>query len=231
MSNLRGIEVLDVSRNNLSGPIPPFLAELPFLKNLNLSFNMFEGEVPKGRIFGNLSAVSVVGNDKLCGGPPMLQLPTCKDGARKKRRNGFWSQRIVLIISVTVPILLLLVGGIITTVLCQSKRSKRETTPASLMENHCPKLSYAELSQATDRFSPANLVGEGSFGVVYKGVLPSNEQIVAVKVLKLEEKGSIKSFMAECEALRQIRHRNLVKTITSCSAIDFSGDDFKALVF
>ncbi|KAJ4723379.1 putative Receptor-kinase [Melia azedarach] len=37
--------------------------------------------------------------------------------------------------------------------------------------------------------------------------------------------------MAECKALRNIRHRNLVKIITSCSSIDFQGNDFKALVY
>ncbi|XP_026436181.1 probable LRR receptor-like serine/threonine-protein kinase At3g47570 [Papaver somniferum] len=36
--------------------------------------------------------------------------------------------------------------------------------------------------------------------------------------------------MAECEAMRSIRHRNLVKMLTSCSSIDFKGNEFKALV-
>ncbi|GKV21181.1 hypothetical protein SLEP1_g31181 [Rubroshorea leprosula] len=44
-------------------------------------------------------------------------------------------------------------------------------------------------------------------------------------------RGAFNSFMAECEALRNIRHRNLVKIITSCSSIDFQGNDFKALVY
>ena len=35
----------------------------------------------------------------------------------------------------------------------------------------------------------------------------------------------------ECEAWRGIRHRNLLKIITSCSNIDFQGNDFKALVY
>ncbi|XP_061997001.1 probable LRR receptor-like serine/threonine-protein kinase At3g47570 [Rosa rugosa] len=44
-------------------------------------------------------------------------------------------------------------------------------------------------------------------------------------------RGAAKSFMAECEALRNIRHRNLVKILTACSSIDFGGNDFKALVY
>ncbi|XP_040364644.1 probable LRR receptor-like serine/threonine-protein kinase At3g47570 isoform X2 [Rosa chinensis] len=44
-------------------------------------------------------------------------------------------------------------------------------------------------------------------------------------------RGAAKSFMAECEVLRNIRHRNLVKILTACSSIDFGGNDFKALVY
>ena len=41
----------------------------------------------------------------------------------------------------------------------------------------------------------------------------------------------MKSFIAECESLRVIKHRNLVKILTVCSGIDFRGNDFKALVY
>ncbi|KAK9195956.1 hypothetical protein WN943_004084 [Citrus x changshan-huyou] len=37
--------------------------------------------------------------------------------------------------------------------------------------------------------------------------------------------------MAECQALRNIRHRNLVKIITACSTSDFQGNYFRALVY
>ncbi|VVB04534.1 unnamed protein product [Arabis nemorensis] len=41
----------------------------------------------------------------------------------------------------------------------------------------------------------------------------------------------MKSFMAECESLKDIRHRNLVKLLTACSSIDFQGNDFRALIY
>ncbi|KAK0593688.1 hypothetical protein LWI29_028016 [Acer saccharum] len=88
------------------------------------------------------------------------------------------------------------------------------------------------LLKATDGFSPTHLVGAGSFGSVYKGILDHDGvAIVAVKVLNLQHQGASKSFMAECKALRNIRHRNLVRVITSCSSIDFQGNDFKAIVY
>ncbi|XP_047258845.1 receptor kinase-like protein Xa21, partial [Capsicum annuum] len=68
----------------------------------------------------------------------------------------------------------------------------------------------------------SNLIGSGSFGSAYKGVLRSGTAI-AVKVFNLDE--AFKSFDTECEVLRSLRHRNVVKVITSCSNLDF-----KALV-
>ncbi|KAG9139875.1 hypothetical protein Leryth_015253 [Lithospermum erythrorhizon] len=50
--------------------------------------------------------------------------------------------------------------------------------------------------------------------------------IVAVKVLNLQVQGALESFDIECEVLRNLRHLNLTKVISSCS----NGDSFKALV-
>ncbi|XP_058110863.1 probable LRR receptor-like serine/threonine-protein kinase At3g47570 [Magnolia sinica] len=101
----------------------------------------------------------------------------------------------------------------------------------SIIEDPLVKVSYAELFKATDGFSSANLIGAGSFATVYKGILHHFGTMVAMKVFNLQQQGALRSFMAECEALRNIRHRNLVKILTCCSSIDFKGNDFKALVY
>ncbi|KFK27498.1 hypothetical protein AALP_AA8G390600 [Arabis alpina] len=41
----------------------------------------------------------------------------------------------------------------------------------------------------------------------------------------------MKSFLAECESLKDIRHRNLVKLLTACASIDFQGNNFRALIY
>ncbi|XP_039168735.1 probable LRR receptor-like serine/threonine-protein kinase At3g47570 [Eucalyptus grandis] len=84
---------------------------------------------------------------------------------------------------------------------------------------------------ATDGFSSSNLIGVGGFGSVYKGVLDENGTVIAVKVLNLMLHGAAKGFITECEALRNIRHRNLLKVLTVCSGTDYSGNEFKALVY
>ncbi|XXG58756.1 hypothetical protein AAC387_Pa04g0986 [Persea americana] len=92
-------------------------------------------------------------------------------------------------------------------------------------------VTYAELLKATDSFSSANLIGVGSFGFVYKGFLDQLRLTAAIKVLKLQQHRASKSFIAECKALRSIRHRNIVKILAVCSSIDFTDNDFKALIF
>ncbi|XP_039013684.1 receptor kinase-like protein Xa21 [Hibiscus syriacus] len=82
------------------------------------------------------------------------------------------------------------------------------------------RISQAELSQATDGFVENNLLGSGSFGYVYRGRL-SDGMEVAIKVFNLQTEGAFKSFDIECEALRNIVNRNLVKIITCCSNVEF----------
>src|SRR5579862_284979 len=48
---------------------------------------------------------------------------------------------------------------------------------------------------------------------------------VVAKVFNLQAEKALKSFETECEVIRNIRHRNLIKIISSCSSVDF-----KALV-
>ncbi|XLU20146.1 hypothetical protein S245_056212, partial [Arachis hypogaea] len=81
-------------------------------------------------------------------------------------------------------------------------------------------ISYYELSQATNGFDESNLLGRGSFGSMFKGLL-SNGMLVAVKVFNLDLELGSKNFSVECEAMLNLRHRNLMKIIGCCSSIDY----------
>jgi serine/threonine protein kinase len=93
------------------------------------------------------------------------------------------------------------------------------------------RISYLALSRGTNGFSEDNLLGSGRYGVVYKCIFDNEEITLAVKVFNLCQSGSSKSFEVECEAMRRIRHRRLIKIITCCSSFDLQGQEFKALVF
>lgn len=74
-----------------------------------------------------------------------------------------------------------------------------------------------ELAVATGNFSAENLLGEGGFGYVYKGVLP-NERKIAVKRLKLGSRQGEREFQAELETISRVHHRHLVSMIGYCIA-------------
>ncbi|PRQ57306.1 putative protein kinase RLK-Pelle-LRR-XII-1 family [Rosa chinensis] len=228
LAALRGLQYLDLSRNNLSGHIPKDLQRLPFLIHLNLSFNNLEGEVPKERVFQNTSAISLDGNTKLCGGISELQLPACPIKVPKQRKLHAFKLKFTISLVAGCSLLF----AVVSALYWRRKTQKKKPLIAVSSINFLPKVSYQTLHHATGGFSPSNQIGSGGFGSVYKGIFNQEENnVVAIKVLNLQRKGASKSFVAECNALRNIRHRNLVKILTCCSSTDYNGNDFKALVF
>ncbi|KAG8090015.1 hypothetical protein GUJ93_ZPchr0011g28111 [Zizania palustris] len=226
MSQLKGLENLDLSNNKLSGEIPRFLGNITMLNYLNLSFNNFVGEVPDFGVFANAAAVSIQGNGKLCGGVAALHLPPCSSDPPGKRLN------LVLIPVAIIPPVAILVFLLLLCKFMTRRKTGRARTPSTSSIQRHPRISFSQLARATDGFSASNLLGSGTFGSVYKGNLgDESTEAVAVKVLKLQAPGALRSFTAECEALRNLRHRNLVRIVTSCSSIDTRGHDFRAIVF
>ncbi|KAJ1424977.1 Serine-threonine/tyrosine-protein kinase, catalytic domain [Sesbania bispinosa] len=74
------------------------------------------------------------------------------------------------------------------------------------------KISMEELARATENFSPSLIVGDGSFGLVYKARL-STGTVVAVKKLSPDAFQGFREFAAEMETLSKLRHHNIVKIL------------------
>ncbi|RRT40266.1 hypothetical protein B296_00058619 [Ensete ventricosum] len=72
--------------------------------------------------------------------------------------------------------------------------------------------SYEELAAATNGFSHANLLGQGGFGYVLKGVLPNGKDI-AVKQLKAGSGQGEREFQAEVDIISRVHHRHLVSLV------------------
>jgi len=230
LGSISGLGQLCLAHNNLSGPIPAVLQNLTSLLKLDLSFNNLQGEVPKEGIFRNLANLSITGNNKLCGGIPQLHLVPCKTDSEKKNRRGK-SKYLKIALATTFALLLLAIVIALLIYRKQRRKQKGAFEPPTVEEQY-KRVSYNALSNGTNGFSEANLLGKGSFGTVYKCALQAEgTDVVAVKVFDLQRSGSTKSFVAECEALRRVRHRCLMKIITCCSSINEQGQDFKALVF
>ncbi|KAM3383054.1 proline-rich receptor-like protein kinase PERK1 [Capsicum galapagoense] len=75
--------------------------------------------------------------------------------------------------------------------------------------------TYEELVRATDGFSDANLLGQGGFGYVHKGILPNGKE-VAVKQLKAGSGQGEREFQAEVEIISRVHHKHLVSLVGYC---------------
>ncbi|XP_010526138.1 PREDICTED: inactive protein kinase SELMODRAFT_444075-like [Tarenaya hassleriana] len=78
------------------------------------------------------------------------------------------------------------------------------------------RFSYEALAEATDGFSDSNLLAEGGFGIVYRGVL-RNGQSVAVKILKISGSQVDADFCREVRLLSCAQHKNVVLLIGYCT--------------
>ncbi|KAL6839027.1 hypothetical protein ACP4OV_031081 [Aristida adscensionis] len=231
LGRITNLQELYLAHNNLSGPVPEGLGNSKSLLHLDLSFNNLQGEVPMKGIFRNLTGLSIVGNNELCGGIQQLHLPKCPNKTAKKNKKSMLKSLTIAALTLGALMLLLSVLALAGFFNRKSKTGLKKEVPPQFTEIELQLVPYNDILKGTDGFSEANVLGKGRYGIVYRGTIGNPTIAVAVKVFNLQQSGSYKSFQAECEALRRVRHRCLVKIITCCSRINHQGEDFRALVF
>ncbi|KAM3280951.1 hypothetical protein P3S67_027971 [Capsicum chacoense] len=193
-SNLISLEYLDLSLN-ASGTIPKSLEKLSYLKSINVSFNVLDGEIPSGGVFANSTLQSFLGNKGLCG-MHILEVPPCpitKFGQQSKSKKLVLKIVIPVVTSSFMILLLVLIWIMKRKRIAESKDVEKVTEISTY-----PLISYHEIQRATRTLSRGT--------------------VVAIKVLDLENEQIYKRFGTECELMRNVRHRNLVPVITTCSS-------------
>ncbi|KAI4997861.1 hypothetical protein ZWY2020_053203 [Hordeum vulgare] len=232
------LQYLFLGQNRLAGSFPSGIADFPNLIILGLdcnrftglSTNMFTGNIPSS--LSNLSQLIelLLDTNQFNGHIPTtdLHLPACFVTSSDLSKH-----RLSVILKVAIPLacMLSLLTMEIFALLWQRKNHLKRSMSSLSFDGKFPKVSYKDLARATDGFLVSNLIGTGRYSSVYRGKILQEENEVAVKVFCLETRGAQRSFIAECNALRNVRHRNLVCISTACSSIDSSENDFKALVY
>ncbi|KAG2711916.1 hypothetical protein I3760_04G100100 [Carya illinoinensis] len=79
------------------------------------------------------------------------------------------------------------------------------------------RFSWRELQLATESFSEKNVLGQGGFGKVYKGVLADNTKVAVKRLTDYESPGGDQAFQREVEMISVAVHRNLLRLIGFCT--------------
>ncbi|KAL0306171.1 UNVERIFIED_CONTAM: Receptor-like protein kinase BRI1-like 3 [Sesamum radiatum] len=230
-----------LSHNKLQGFIPGSLGGLSFLSDLDVSNNNLSGPIPSGGQLTTFPASRYENNSGLCGVP----LPPC--GSAYGHRASHSSDRgkkqsmavgMVIGIMASVTCILLLLYALYRAKRSQKMEEKREKYIDSLptsgssswklssvpeplsinvatFEKPLRKLTFAHLLEATNGFSADSLIGSGGFGDVYKAQLKDGSVVAIKKLIHVTGQGD-REFMAEMETIGKIKHRNLVPLLGYC---------------
>ncbi|KAK9949567.1 hypothetical protein M0R45_005084 [Rubus argutus] len=218
LGNLKKLQFLTLSQNNLSGSIPESLSSLSTLINLQLASNALSGQIPE-QLF-HVPKYNFTGNNLNCG----INLPhhcasdTDSSGSSNKPKLG-------IIVGVVGGLISLLFGGLLYFI-CKRRHKgyRREVfvdvageVDRRIAFGQLKRFSWRELQLATDNFNEKNVLGQGGFGKVYKGVLSDTTKIAVKRLTDYESPGGDAAFQREVEMISVAVHRNLLRLIGFCT--------------
>ncbi|RZC60421.1 hypothetical protein C5167_022170 [Papaver somniferum] len=245
IANLPNLIDLRVASNNLSGQIPDNLFQVAKNKYVIIFFqpftylfqqcvriyeiifvaqlpsNVHKGVASSGtNLLNRIHYFSFSGNDLNCG---VSFLHPC--ASNNNNPVAHQSKLGILIGSVGGIIVILLLGGLLFFIWKgKQKGYKREVFVDVAGEDDCriafgqlKRFSWRELQLATDDFSEKNVLGQGGFGKVYKGVLGDNTKIAVKRLTDYESPGGEQAFLREVEMISVAVHKNLLRLIGFCT--------------
>ncbi|XP_039129880.1 probable L-type lectin-domain containing receptor kinase S.5 [Dioscorea cayenensis subsp. rotundata] len=131
----------------------------------------------------------------------------------KKDGIAVWIIAVIVIVSIA---LVMVVGYLVY------RRRMKKRNPVVLLGAlkrlpGTPKeFKFKELKKATKNFDEKMRLGQGGFGVVYKGVLPEDSTEVAVKKFSRDSTKCVDDFLSELIIINKLRHKHLVKLVGWC---------------
>ncbi|CAA7050054.1 unnamed protein product [Microthlaspi erraticum] len=221
ISKLTQLVELDLSRNDLSGEIPVFFADMKLLKLINLSGNpKLNMTIPDSLLeMVKSKSLTLILGEALSPKSESSKVPMVAIGASVagvfvlivivaiffvvRRKKGKTTEE-GLEISGKAP-------GTPPSATNRSVNAEtRSSNPSIITKDR--RITYPEVLKMTNNFE--RVLGKGGFGTVYHGNLDNAE--VAVKMLSHSSAQGYKEFKAEVELLLRVHHRHLVGLVGYC---------------
>ncbi|XP_022142349.1 cysteine-rich receptor-like protein kinase 29 isoform X2 [Momordica charantia] len=146
--------------------------------------------------------------------PTLVFTPSTSTTSTKGKMNNT-VQTVIVIVLPFVALLVLLTISIYTFLNSRKLRERLETSDDDTSSVGSLQYDFKTIRDATDNFSTANKLGEGGFGIVYKGKF-LNGQDVAVKRLARGSQQGDSEFKNEVLLVANLQHRNLVRLLGFC---------------
>ncbi|XP_022845316.1 cysteine-rich receptor-like protein kinase 29 [Olea europaea var. sylvestris] len=117
---------------------------------------------------------------------------------------------IITIVPIVVSLMLALCIGVVLRMRQKSKQQEIYKSDNEISTVESLHYDFGTIRAATNSFSDANKLGQGGFGIVYKGTLPSGQEI-DVKRLSMNSGQGDLEFKNEVLLMTRLQHRNVWK--------------------
>ncbi|KAG0586881.1 hypothetical protein KC19_2G124600 [Ceratodon purpureus] len=227
LQDFKHLKILDLDNNNMTGTfyIQDVIA-LPLLRSLSITNNNITDVVYNGSLFKAIERFGI----NLQGNPichqilphDYLKLCVCEQNCIDPEIIQDTSERSFIVIATSVAGSVLAISIFIISLVFWKTKTEKQKLQLQVQQHFAEKdikptiFTFNQLRNATEDFAEKNKIGEGSFGIVYKGHLLENTEAVAVKQLFIRNQQSITEFLNEVVVVTAIKHRNLVNLKGCC---------------
>jgi Leucine-rich repeat (LRR) protein len=192
---------LDLSHNHFGGEFPTSVCDVPNLNDFNISNNNLAGMVPYTGSCTKMNSTSFLTNPALCGRPVKKMCSTRSNGVLKAKGFIIGMAAATAFLLGCLIVLVIMVchkryaGGDdllqyddrdskgssdLAISVCSPKdfvngspRKEHLSINVATFAQTLHRLTLGDILEATNGFSEQNLIGEGGFGRVYKGLIPT----------------------------------------------------------
>ncbi|KAG6737282.1 hypothetical protein POTOM_058796 [Populus tomentosa] len=219
--NCRNGHVESLSLNSLgfSGTLSPAITKLKFLVTLDLSSTNLTGRIP-GKLF-SVAMFNFTATHLACG--LRLEEP-CVSGSPLQVSTSKSRLKVIATSASCGAFILLILVAVLAYRYHQFHKEKNDIfvdvageDDRKISFGQLRRFSWRELQLATDNFSESNIIGQGGFGKVYKGILSDNMKVAVKRLADYYSPGGEAAFQREVQLISVAVHKNLLRLVGFCT--------------